>query len=271
MLRLLTNDRPAAPANNFADAIRRAGFDFGYDNQGGKAPTAAAPQDTAMQQARIIGPVTPVRVQRDGDCSVPVTRQEFNALMQQLQPQGPAASGYNSVFGTGGGFSSTSPYKGGQIATERLVVPDDSTPNVFQLDFSALNRARLTSTWMLRVGAIVQPGTVNGGQLAAQSYSATLTTRINGFPVAQFNNVPLGSILPNLIGTPQDFNVPVQIPPDAVVDFELRLLDTLTGTPGQTTIVQLIATFGVPAGALAAQATQLGYSTALAGMNGGCW
>lgn len=196
---------------------------------------------------------TVVRIQQN-DCAVNAqdwaTMQErMKALAQMLGPAGPQSGGYDFNAGLSAQYTATDPFNGGTLATDMVIIPDNAAANtVYPIAYSPDNKDRLQGTMLLRMWSQISNTTVNGGALLTNAGLCSITAFLNGYPLPQLNNIPLASITPNLIGTPQAWEVPFYIRPSSGLRFELRVNQTLLGLAGQTSGIQIIAEFGIPAG-----------------------
>lgn len=181
-------------------------------------------------------------------------QERVSMLAAMLGPAGPQAGGYDWNAGLSAQYTGTDPYNGGTLPTDMVTIPDNALANtVWNIPFGPDNEKRYQGTMMLRVWSQISATSANGGALLNNAGLCTITAFLNGMPLPQMNAIPLASITPNLIGTPQAWAIPWFIKPASGLRFELRVNQNLLGIAGQTSGIQIVAEFGVPAGAQAAR------------------
>lgn len=164
----------------------------------------------------------------------------------------PVSYGRDENRGVAAAYGPGSNFIGGLLRSDQGVVSDTAAAGtVVDVAFSGSMLSRLYGCQMLDVWATVSPQSQNGGQLVVQSMDVEVSLTINDDSVGQFQRVVLGQISAQPNGDRQAIDLRemnVWVPAGATVSFQVRIIDTLTGTAGQTSAVRFMVDAGRPGG-----------------------
>jgi hypothetical protein len=127
----------------------------------------------------------------------------------------------------------------GPVQMPLLSVPDDqAAQTILRVALTGGQRARLADGKIVRVGAIVQAGSANGGQLIAKTSTVRCTLEINEVSVRPIK-VPLSYFVNSAIGTPLGYAITQSVLFSDEVAMAFEFTETLGGTSGETSNISI--------------------------------